>query len=154
MDCTDMVIGLARGDMGRGGDFYSRDRSTPREDSFWGGQDDLLSSHAWEEDGKTIMRFIKKVEDGTADHALKGKLTLIWAYGGWDEGKADDDFYKEDQLKFHGHTRDRIGVSSLELGEGEAAGVTSLTTVHLAILVAVLLFALMMVLQVIHNFDK
>jgi hypothetical protein len=35
MDCMDMVIGVARDGMGRVGDFYTRDRSTPREDSFW-----------------------------------------------------------------------------------------------------------------------
>ena len=35
MDCMDMVIGVARGNLGRVGDFYTRDRSTPREDSFW-----------------------------------------------------------------------------------------------------------------------
>merc|ERR1712096_537020 len=32
MDCTDMVIGMARDGRGRVADFYTRDRSTPRED--------------------------------------------------------------------------------------------------------------------------
>ena len=35
MDCMDMVIGVAREGLGRVGDFYTRDRSTPREDAFW-----------------------------------------------------------------------------------------------------------------------
>ena len=35
MDCMDMVIGVAREGLGRVGDFYTRDRSTPREDTFW-----------------------------------------------------------------------------------------------------------------------
>ena len=35
MDCMDMVIGVAREGLGKVGDFYTRDRSTPREDLFW-----------------------------------------------------------------------------------------------------------------------
>ena len=35
MDCTDIVIGVARGETGSISDFYTRDRSTPRRDSFW-----------------------------------------------------------------------------------------------------------------------
>ena len=33
-----------------------------------GGEDDLEAGDVWEEDGKTIMRFVKKIEGGTADH--------------------------------------------------------------------------------------
>ena len=35
MDCTDMVIGVARGNKGQLADYYTRDRSTPQRDSFW-----------------------------------------------------------------------------------------------------------------------
>ena len=35
MDCTDIVIGVARGEAGSISDFYTRDRSTPRRDTFW-----------------------------------------------------------------------------------------------------------------------
>merc|ERR1712106_902406 len=158
MDCTDMVIGMARGSAGKVGDFYSRDRSTPREDSFWGGEDDLTSAHAWESNGKTFMRFTKRAEGGIGDHNLAGKLTLIWAYGGWDEGNPDDDFYKDDQLKFHGHSRDRIGVASLDLGELSSGSFSAFTgedgKVNIAILVSVVLFVAMMGVQGFLTFKK
>ncbi len=35
MDCTDMVIGMARDGRGFVADYYTRDRSTPRRDAFW-----------------------------------------------------------------------------------------------------------------------
>lgn len=35
MDCMDIVLGTARGDLGRVADYYTRDRSTPRLDSVW-----------------------------------------------------------------------------------------------------------------------
>ena len=36
MDCTDIVIGTAKGEYSRIADYYTRDRSTPRLDSFFG----------------------------------------------------------------------------------------------------------------------
>ena len=35
MDCTDVVVGVAREGRGAVADYYTRDRSTPRRDSFW-----------------------------------------------------------------------------------------------------------------------
>jgi hypothetical protein len=35
MDCTDMVIGMAKNGRGFVADYYTRDRSTPRRDAFW-----------------------------------------------------------------------------------------------------------------------
>ena len=35
MDCMDIVVGTARGGLGRVADYYTRDRSTPRLDSVW-----------------------------------------------------------------------------------------------------------------------
>ena len=35
MDCMDIVLGAARGGLGRVADYYTRDRSTPRLDSVW-----------------------------------------------------------------------------------------------------------------------
>ena len=64
-----------------------------------------MSSSAWEEDGKTTIRFIKKISEGVADHPLEGKLTLIWAYG------QEDTFYRADHLKYHG--RKNRGIASL-----------------------------------------
>lgn len=69
MDCTDIVIGFARSGFGQVQDSYTRDRSTPQDDSFYGGMDNLIGSIAFEEDGVTIMRFKR---------ALAGKtLSLV-----------------------------------------------------------------------------
>ena len=76
-----------------------------RLDSVWGGEDDLVSAHAWEEDGNTRMRFLKKVSGGPGDHDMAGSLLVVWAHGQLDT------FYKEDQLKFH--SRSNRGVTSL-----------------------------------------
>jgi len=95
MDCNDMVIGAARGSLGRVGDYYTRDRSTPRLDEDFGGESNLVSSVAWQEDGVTTVRLLKQAKGGTADWPLKGKLHLIWAHG------QDSEFYKPDQLKYH-----------------------------------------------------
>merc|ERR1719312_1437499 len=70
-----MVIGRARGNQGSVADYYSRDRSTPREGSFWGGEDDLTSAHAWEAEGKTFMRFTKKVGVGTIPSLASSPLS-------------------------------------------------------------------------------
>lgn len=61
MDCTDIVIGSARGNLYRIGDFYTRDRSTPRPDDFWGGEDSLTAALGWEEDGQTTIVFRRKL---------------------------------------------------------------------------------------------
>ena len=107
MDCMDLVVGTARAGLGRVGDYYTRDRSTPRMDQVWGGQDDLLSWGAWEEDGLTVMRFVRKISGGQADHDLQGNLVVIWAHGQLDS------FYKEDQVKYHGRSSQNRGISSI-----------------------------------------
>ena len=64
-----------------------------------GGEDSLLSAAAWEEDGETSIRFIRKLAaGGDGDHAMEGSMTLIWAHGQLTS------FYKEDQLKYHGRS--------------------------------------------------
>eukprot|EP00092_Neocalanus_flemingeri_P036033 GFUD01039233.1.p1 GENE.GFUD01039233.1~~GFUD01039233.1.p1 ORF type:complete len:472 (+),score=185.88 GFUD01039233.1:193-1608(+) len=148
MDCMDMVIGVAREGLGRVGDFYTRDRSTPREDTFWGGEDDLASSHAWEEDGQTTIRFVKKLAGGVADHPLQGKLTLIWAFG------QEDGFYKPDQLKYHG--KSSRGISVLEMPDSLpfSSSLQGFSPVTLGILVSCVLLLLLMGLQIWQNFDK
>jgi len=108
MDCTDMVVGSARSGLSRVGDYYTRDRSTPRRDGDWGGEDDLVAAHAWEEEGRTTVRVVRRVQGGVSDHPLKGQLHVIWAYGQTSE------FYKEDQLKYHG--RGNRGAAFLDLG--------------------------------------
>lgn len=109
MDCTDMVIGSSRDGLGRVGDYYTRDRSTPRIDRDYGGESDIVQSHAWEEDGATTMRVVRNSVGGVADHPLQGKMLLIWAHG-----RKADIFYKPDQLKYHGRGKGR-GLTSLDL---------------------------------------
>jgi len=143
-----MVIGVAREGLGRVGDFYTRDRSTPREDTFWGGEDDLVRSHAWEEDGQTTIRFVKKLSGGLADHPLQGKLTLVWAFG------QEDGFYKPDQLKYHGKIS--RGITVLEMPESlpSSSLLQGISPVTLGILVSCVLLLLLLGLQVLQNFDK
>ena len=69
-----------------------------------GGEDDLVSAAAWEEDGETRMRFIRRVRGGAGDHDMGGVMTLIWAHGQLDS------FYKQDQLKYHGKSNRGINV--------------------------------------------
>jgi len=146
MDCMDMVIGTARGGLGRVADYYTRDRSTPRLDSVWGGQDDLLSSAAWEEDGQTVMRFVRKVSGGQADHDLQGNLRIIWAHGQL------SDFYLQDQLKYHG--KQSRGISSIELPQSSSSLIGGWTPVNIGILISCILIALLMLIQMCQNFDR
>ncbi|KAH6941637.1 hypothetical protein HPB50_021001 [Hyalomma asiaticum] len=124
MDCTDIVVGAARGNLSRVLDMYTRDRSTPRTDAFYGGQDDLSAAFAYEEDGTTVVFFPNEL----SDQPLKNAPTLlIWAQGqehgnyvhspktGLDEGHASVlDFYRTDELKYHGH-KDQRGSTVINL---------------------------------------
>ena len=64
MDCADIVIGMARGDKFRIYDYYSRDRSTPRRDEFYGGRDDLTAAVGNEIDGITSIKFRRPLVTG------------------------------------------------------------------------------------------
>lgn len=118
MDCTDIVIGSARGTASRIADYYTRDRSTPRMDSFWGGKNDLTAALGWEKDGITTIVFRKKLKaTEMSDHSIEEDLMhVIWAQGqepgkyvhsppsGVEKDSASvKEFYKEDELKYHGH---------------------------------------------------
>lgn len=81
-------------------DYYTRDRSTPRMDLFWGGKNDLTAAMGFEKDGVTTILFRKKLK-GTffltsakenhnrsfaanepADHSIEEDLMhVIWAKG-------------------------------------------------------------------------
>lgn len=127
MDCTDIVIGSARGNTSRIGDYYTRDRSTPRLDSFWGGKNELTAAMGFEKDGITTIVFRKKLEaNEPTDHSIEeGIMHVIFAQG-QEMGKyvhvpqsgietelvSQKEFYKPDELKYHGH-RDQRGVVSL-----------------------------------------
>lgn len=57
-----MVIGSAKGQLSRIRDYYSRDRSTPRQDEFYGGTDDLTAAYGFEDSsGYTTIMFRKKI---------------------------------------------------------------------------------------------
>lgn len=83
MDCTDIVIGTARGELSRIWDYYTRDRSTPRTDTFWGGKSELQATGGFEKDGITTIVFRKKLEASEpTDHSITDDLMhVIWAKG-------------------------------------------------------------------------
>lgn len=119
MDCTDIVIGGARGMASRVGDYYTRDRSTPRTDDVYGGKSELALGTGFEENGVTTIIFRKKlVADEPTDHTLDDALThVIWAKGqeptGLEaESSTNKDFYQPDEIKYHGHQMQR-GVTQI-----------------------------------------
>ena len=97
MDCTDIVIGTSK-TIGSGTsmkslhrvyDAYTRDRSTPKRDDFYGGKEDLTGAFAYEDaEGFTVVAFQRKLESSDpTDHTLsKGLTHIIWAYG---QGKGE-----------------------------------------------------------------
>lgn len=127
MDCTDIVIGSAQGMASRVGDYYTRDRSTPRSDEFYGYKSDLTLGTGYEENGVTTIIFRKKlVATEPTDHTLDDALThVIWAKGqesgnyvhvpksGIETEEASvKNFYQPDELKYHGHKMQR-GVTTV-----------------------------------------
>ncbi|XP_063905310.1 uncharacterized protein LOC135124283 isoform X2 [Zophobas morio] len=127
MDCTDIIIGSARGTASRIADYYTRDRSTPRMDTFWGGKNDLTAAMGFEKDGVTTILFRKKLKaTEPSDHTIEEDLMhVIFAQGqepgkyvhvpksGVETAKASvKDFYKPDELKYHGH-RSQRGATSI-----------------------------------------
>ena len=68
MDCTDIVIGTARGDLSRIADYFTLSRATPKTDDFFdGGDNSLTAAIGSESDGTTTILFRR---------LLKGKLDL------------------------------------------------------------------------------
>lgn len=122
MDCTDMVIGTAIGDRSRIGDYYTRDRSTPRLDNFYGGEESLTGALGWEVDGRTYIMFrkpVKAIDD--ADHDFLGTLSFIWAHG-----QENAEFYTADELKYHGGNR---GHMEIEVSAGTAINISIASTI-------------------------
>lgn len=74
MDCTDIVIGMARGNVYRAFDYYTRDRSTPRRDEFWGGEDSLTAVFGYERDGETTLLIRKKLDGASREELLLSSL--------------------------------------------------------------------------------
>lgn len=78
MDCTDIVIGSVRGTASRIADYYTRDRSTPRMDSFWGGKNDLTAAMGFEKDGVTTILFRKKLKGNNSQTIFRWKLVNVF----------------------------------------------------------------------------
>ena len=75
MDCTDIVIAVARGNQYRVIDFYTRDRSTPRKDEFYGGRDSITAAIAREENGVTLVKWRKPLMAGTVPYFVSELVT-------------------------------------------------------------------------------
>ena len=127
MDCIDLIMGGANGIHSRIRDYYTRDRSTPRLDTFWGGSEDITSATGWEKDGMTTLIFRRKVRSADEpDHNLEGELHVIWARGqepgeyyhrprsGLEiENPGVPEFYARDEIKYHGHGGQR-GITRID----------------------------------------
>ena len=68
MDCVDIVIGAARGSQSRILDYYTRDRSTPQTDDFYGGVDSLTAAVGMEQDGMTYIKFRRQLNPGKVEN--------------------------------------------------------------------------------------
>ena len=118
MDCTDIIIGMARQNYSKVFDAYTRDRSTPQADSFFGGKESLTGAIAFESsDGWTTLAFERSLKaTEPSDHTINDELThVIWSFGqdetsyshkpnsGLENGNAMiPDFYRNDEVKHHG----------------------------------------------------
>ena len=70
MDCTDIIIVGARGATHRIRDYYTRDRSSPLEDTVYGGEYSLTGAVASERDGVTRAIFRRKLSSRTVHPQL------------------------------------------------------------------------------------
>lgn len=63
--------------------FRSQNRSTPRQDEFWGGVNDLTATGGFEENGVTTIIFRRKLNStDVSDHSIVDDLMhVIWARG-------------------------------------------------------------------------
>jgi hypothetical protein len=105
MDCTDIVIGAAIGKLSRVRDYYTGDRSTPRQDEFYGGTQSLTAAVGEEtDDGMTTIIFRRLVEAReSTDHPIRNEpMTVIWAHGqALGDTPIAGDFYRPDEIKYH-----------------------------------------------------
>ena len=74
MDCSDIVIGTARGSLSRVMDYYTRDRSTPREDEVYGGWQSLTAAAGKEVDGITTILFRRKLKSTSTPKENQPKI--------------------------------------------------------------------------------
>ena len=63
MDCADMVVMAAQGEYSRIHDAFSKDRSTPKLDTYYnGGVNSLTAAIGKEENGMTTVLFRRKLQ--------------------------------------------------------------------------------------------
>uniref|UniRef100_H2XT76 EGF-like domain-containing protein n=1 Tax=Ciona intestinalis TaxID=7719 RepID=H2XT76_CIOIN len=130
MDCIDVVIGSVKGNLHRVQDMYTRDRSTPRADAFYGGSDDITGSAGSQVDGFTTIVFRKKTRAILqCDHSIvDAPMQVVWAIGqGLDsyghrpgsglEACTAKRFYRHDEIKYHGTNRLQRGSSTMNFYE-------------------------------------
>jgi len=77
MDCTDIVIGAAVGQLSRVGDYYTPDRSTPRLDEFYGGSQSLTAAIA-RQDGDTTTVIFRRPINGLSRLVAWAVVESIW----------------------------------------------------------------------------
>lgn len=65
MDCTDIVVGMARGNQFRVFDYFSRDRGQPWRDDFYNGKESLTAAVGKEESGFTYIKWRRPLVTGT-----------------------------------------------------------------------------------------
>lgn len=64
MDCTDIVIGMARGNQSRVSDYFTRDRGKPWRDDFYNGVESLTAAVGMEQDGFTHIKWRRLLRTG------------------------------------------------------------------------------------------
>ena len=96
-----MVVAKVNGNMFRILDFYSRDRSTPHEDEWYGGAQSLTGAVGRVINGVTYVRFRRPLRTNDSfDHDIvSGDFLVVWAHGRPD---SCSDFYQPLELKYHG----------------------------------------------------
>jgi hypothetical protein len=113
-----MVIVKVKGNQSRILDHFTRDRSTPQEDEWYGGSDDLIAATGRVEGNVMLASFLKPIRSRDRfDHNITdSEMWLLWAHGQVvgqykptlptaAPGQADSlimDFYRPLELKFHG----------------------------------------------------
>uniref|UniRef100_A0A914P111 DOMON domain-containing protein n=1 Tax=Panagrolaimus davidi TaxID=227884 RepID=A0A914P111_9BILA len=94
MDCTDILVASVVEGRSRIQDMYTRDRSTPLQDSFLQGRISFSAAFGIERDGRTVVMFRRNIQSfEQTDHPLgNGRIHGIWA-------KSRDG---SDELRWHG----------------------------------------------------
>jgi len=153
MDCQDIIIGRARGNFSNIGDYYTRDRSTPRRDEVYGGKDDLIAAAGWEENGETTIMFQRPVssDDANTDNDFRAQMTFVWAHG-----QSGKQFYKDDELKYHGNPKADTVITrgSKDFCPGQCETGLSRDGQRTLTLVAGILLFLSMGIQMVQNLSE